>query len=264
MRRRLKRSKAYELSLQIKNDEFMDLPRDAQSGWFMNRILKEACDELEHLDRIAPEFVAGAASANVMEDRTQATLDDDEIMEDWQAPVMDRMAELVTAQNGDILEVGFGRGVGSQYIQNYGARSHTVIECNDSVITRFKNWQATHPEADIRLSHGLWQDELPKLGAFDGIFFHTYPLNENDFIEQVAQSSTFAEHFFAHASEHLKKGGVFVYLTMEMDSISRAHQRALLSHFRSVSISQLDGLEIPPDTRDAHWVGRMLMVAAYR
>jgi guanidinoacetate N-methyltransferase len=185
-------------------------------------------------------------------------------MEDWQAPVMKRMAELACASQGDVLEIGFGRGVGSDYIQACKPASHTVIECNDSVVDRFQTWAKQHGGADIRLSHGLWQDELPKLGQFDGLFFHTYPLNEDDFIQQVAKSSTFAEHFFEHAARHLKPGGVFVYLTMEGDSIGRAHQRALLQHFSSVSLSVLDGLDIPSDTRDAHWVNQMLMVAAVK
>lgn len=264
MRRKIKRTPSYEATLQISNDAFMKLPRAGQSGFFMNRILKEVADELEHLDSISDEVIAGVDSFAVMEDRTQGELDDDAIMEDWQAPVMRRMAELACASHGDVLEIGFGRGVGSDFIQACGVASHTVIECNDSVVERFHRWREDHSGADIRLAHGLWQDELPKLGQFDGLFFHTYPLNEDDFIEQVAKSSTFAEHFFEHAARHLKPRGVFVYLTMEGDSIGRAHQRALLRHFSSVSLSVLDGLDIPSDTRDAHWVNQMLMVAAVK
>ena len=74
---------------------------------------------------------------------------------------------------------------------------------------------------------------------FDGIFFHTYPLNEAEFVEQVAQSSTFAEHFFPVAAEHLNPGGVFTYLTNEIDSFSRPHQRALLDNTIQLTIVSL-------------------------
>ncbi|NIP94473.1 MAG: class I SAM-dependent methyltransferase, partial [Akkermansiaceae bacterium] len=59
----------------------------------------------------------------------------------------------------------------------------------------------------------------------------TYPLTEEEFVNYVAQSSTFAEHFFDTAAAHLRPGGVFTYLTNEIDSLSRAHQRALLKRF---------------------------------
>ena len=64
-----------------------------------------------------------------------------------------------------------------------------VIECNDSIVRRFETWRASYPDRDIRLAHGLWQDVLDGLGQFDAVFFHTYPLNETDFIEQIAEST---------------------------------------------------------------------------
>jgi len=264
MTRKLKRTRQYELAFTLNDPAFLPLPRDGQRGWFLNRLMKEAGEELDHLHTIAPDFVPGADGTALVSDRAQGTLADDEIMEDWQSPVMARMAALATAPGGDILEVGFGRGIGSDFIQAHKPGSHTIIECNDSVVARFTTWRAARPDADIRLARRLWPERLPALGTFDGIFFHTYPLNEEEFVDQVAKSSTFAEHFFPHAAAHLRPGGVFVYLTMEMDSLSRAHQRALMKHSSSVSLSQLEGLSIPHDTRDAHWVNRMMMVAATR
>lgn len=260
--RRLRRNRSYELVLNVSDDAFLPFPRERQRTWLVNRVLKEAGEELEHLDRIAPEFVPGSDATIRVADLRQASLCDDDIMEDWQTPVMARMAELATVSHGDILEIGFGRGIASDFIQQHGVRSHTIIECNDGVVDRFQAWRQAQGDADIRLVHGMWQDELPKLERYDGIFFHTYPLNDSDFVEQVAKSSTFAEHFFPHAARHLRPEGTFVYLTMEMDSIGRGHQRALLNLFSSVSISLLDGLEIPADTHDSHWVSRMLMVEA--
>ena len=175
--RRLKRTPNYALELQITQDGFLSLPRSAQAAWFVNRIMTEATQELDHLDRISDDFVAGSERGGALDDRTQGALTDAEIMEDWQIPVMAHMAAQVTAERGDILEIGFGRGIGSDLIQKGAPQSHTIIECNDSVVARYHDWRQTHPAADIRLAHGLWQDMLPQLGKFDGIFFHTYPLN---------------------------------------------------------------------------------------
>lgn len=35
------------------------------------------------------------------------------------------------------------------------------------------------------------------MGAYDGVFFHTYPLNDDEYVDTVVKSATFAEHFFA-------------------------------------------------------------------
>ena len=150
---------------------------------------------LTALDRLAARFVPGVDGL-AMQDRTQAELSDSEIMEDWQIPLMKAMAGLVTESAGDVLEIGFGRGIASGFIQDRGVRSHSVIECNDFVVQRFEDWKARYPGREIRLLHGRWQDVLASLGRFDGIFFHTYPLTESEFLEQIAESDTFAEHFF--------------------------------------------------------------------
>jgi guanidinoacetate N-methyltransferase len=112
--------------------------------------------------------------------------------------------------------------------------------------------------------HGLWQDVLDDLGKFDGIFFHTYPLNESELVEQIGESTTFADHFFPHAAAHLVDGGIFTYLSNEVDSLSRQHQRLLFRHFRSIEIRIVDSLQIPGDVRDAWWSDSMATVKALR
>lgn len=264
MTKRMRRTHNLELALTIKNDDFIRPPRDSQRTWHLNRVVTEAVNELDHLHTVAPTFVRGADDGALQGDRTQGALTDDDIMEDWQIPVMQAMAAQLTKSSGDILEIGFGRGIGSDFLQAGNIRSHTIIECNDDVVARFHRWKETKGSADIRLHHGMWQDVLPSLGAFDGIFFHTYPLNPEEYVEQVVRSSTFAEHFFDAAAAHLKTGGTFTYLTNEADSISRAHQRALLSRFREVRMSVLPDLPIPEDTRDAMWLKQMIIMAAVK
>src|SRR5262249_28806720 len=152
--------------------------------------------------------------------------EEDAIIQDWLGPLMQAMATAATAKPGEILEVGFGRGMAAAFLQSRSPRSHTIIECNDFIIEKyFKPWRAQHPGADIRLVRGKWQEVISSLSYFDGIFFQTYPLNEREFIEYIAQSVTFAEHFFPIASRHLHPGGAFTYLTHEIDSLSRRHQR---------------------------------------
>lgn len=262
MTQKLRRSGAMEVKLVISDDSFIRPPRDAQRNALLNKALREFTDDLSALDRHAASFVPGSTQ-NALEDRTMKPLSDEEIMEDWQIPLMRAMATIVTEQQGDILEVGFGRGISSSMIQEKEVRSHTIIECNDSVVKRFELWRENYPGRDIRLVHGLWQNTLAQLGGFDGIFFHTYPLNEDEYMQYVNAGVTFAGHFFPSAAAHLHPGGVFTYLTNEIDSLSRAHQRLLFEHFSSFSL-QVIPLNMPDDVSDVWWASSMAVVKAVK
>jgi guanidinoacetate N-methyltransferase len=263
MTRRVKRSDAYEFTLLIKDDTFIRPPKEVQRNALLNRAIKEFADDLVELDKQAREFVAGELQPGLSGDRTQQHLSDEEIMEDWQIPIMQAMAEAVCESHGDVLEIGFGRGISSTMIQEQSVRSHTIIECNDAVVERFLKWNSVFAGRDIRLVHGLWQDTMVDLGKFDGIFFHTYPLNEEEYMKFVHGSVTFAEHFFATAAEHLRPGGAFSYFSNEIDSLSRAHQRALFQHFSAFSLKRVS-LELPPDVRDTWWANSMVIIKAIK
>lgn len=261
--RRFRRQRDFEIALQIKSDDFVRPPREAQRNWLLNRAMDEFVADLNHLDEQAAHFIAGTDRTD-FGDRTQSDLDDQALMEDWQIPVMRAMAEVVTEGGGNILEIGFGRGVSADFIQAAGVQSHTVVECNDAVVERFHDWAAQYPDRDIRLIHGRWQDTLDQWAQYDGIFFHTYPLNEAEYIEHVAQSVTFAAHFFPTAAAHLTEGGRFTYLTNEVDSLSRAHQRLLFEYFSSFCMQKVDGLQVPEDSRDALWGDSMVVTKAVK
>ncbi|MCG8321513.1 MAG: class I SAM-dependent methyltransferase [Cytophagales bacterium] len=262
MIRRIKRSDKFEISLVVKDDQFIRPPKDAQRNALLNRAIKEFAEDLTALDHQAGKFVQGAVQ-NTFIDRTQAILDDQEIMEDWQVPVMQAMAGIVTESQGDILEIGFGRGISSDMIQSHRVRSHTIIECNDAIVARFYQWKGNYQDRDIRLVHGLWQDVMDGLGCFDGIFFHTYPLNEDEYMNYVNGSVTFAAHFFETAEKHLRPEGVFTYFSNEIDSLGREHQRLILKHFSSFS-AEIVELNVPDDVKDTWWANSMVVIKAVK
>lgn len=259
MTRRIRRSADFEITVVIRNESFIRPPREAQRNWLLNRSIKEFGDDLLYLNEAASRFVPGS-DRDGLPDRTQAELRDDDIMEDWQIPIMKEMAGIVSVTGGDVLEVGFGRGVASSFIQEAGVRSHTIVECNDSVVERYEQWKRPYRESEIRLLHGRWQDQEELLGQYDAILFHAYPLNEEEYVEYVLQSDTFADHFFATAAQHLRTGGVFTYMTNEIDSLSRGHQRQLLKHFASFEVALAENLALPEDTRDALWGPSMVII----
>ena len=263
MLRRLRKTTDYDLTLEVKNDAFIRPPHDHQRNWLLNKALADLAADLAALDREAAYFMPGGERVDLTQDRMHAELSDDDIMEDWQIPIMRAMAESVASPQRDLLEIGFGRGVSSEFIQAAGVKSHTIVECNERVVERYTAWRARRPEHDIRLIFGKWQDTLDQFGQYDAIFFHTYALSEDEYLETAVKGATFAEHFFDTAAAYLRPGGVFTYLTNEIDSLSREHQRSLLSRFRSVELSKVAPLSMPADLHDT-WYARSMMIAVAR
>ena len=150
MTRKFKRFPNFDISLQIKNSDYIRPPRESQRNWLLNQAMNEFVLDLEHYHELAKRFVPGEPGV-ALEDRTQSSLDDEEIMEDWQVPIMQAMASNVTQTHGAVLEIGFGIGASATFIQERGARSHTIVECNDSVVERYEDWKANYPDQDIRL-----------------------------------------------------------------------------------------------------------------
>ena len=236
-------------------------PRSEQRQWLVGERLRELSNELDHLDEIAPKMISASGSLTI-DGRDVAPLQPDEIMEDWQIPLMRSMAKIAAQAAGDVLEVGYGRGISSRMIQEYNPRSHTIIECNPTIVADAELWKSEHPDRDIRIVQGYWQDVVDDLDLFDGILFHTYPLSVEELSEVLSKYSTYAENFFPHAAKLLRPGGRFTYFTNDADSLSRAHQRALLEHFASYKIGQIRDLQIPETSADAHWFDRIVTIEA--
>jgi guanidinoacetate N-methyltransferase len=260
----------FEVAVEIKRPEFVRTPRADQRNWLLERTLDEFTDELRHLDETARRLVTGSSRPEIRAewagsaahyDDTQLVIEGQQVMQDWERPLMRALAAQVAGPDRDVLELGFGMGISATYLQELAVRSHTVIEANDEVVDRFERWRAGYPGHDIRLVRGHWQDVLGGLGEFDGVLFDTYPASEDEFVETVLDDVTFAAHFFPHAAAHLRPGGVFAYYTNEIDSVGRGHQRLLLEHFRSFTVELVRGLR-PPEDCHYWWADSMAAVRA--
>lgn len=260
--KRIRRTNEFEINVTIKDDAFINPPHEMQRNAVVNRAIKEFVTDLQAIDEQTKNFVTGK-TITAIGDRTNGALTDAQIMEDWQIPIMKAMAKAVCSNGGAILELGFGRGIASDMIQKFDVASHVVMECNDAVIERYHIWKEKYPAKDIQMIEGLWQDTINTVGQFDGIFFHTYPLNEEEYMNYVNNSITFAAHFFSDASKHLKPGGSFSYFSNEIDSLSREHQRQLLQHFSSFEIEKVP-LQLPEDITDTWWANSIIVVKAIK
>jgi hypothetical protein len=102
-----------------------------------------------------------------------------EVMMSWEAPIMEKSAEYICHNKGDILEIGFGMGICSDYIQTQGVNSHTIIEIHPQIIERLNTWASG--KSNVTIIEGDWAD-LSLTDTYDGIFMDTYgDDNWNDF-----------------------------------------------------------------------------------
>ncbi len=262
--RKIKRSHAFEVTITINDDNFIRPPKDSQRNAVVNRALKEFVGDLNILHEQTKEFVPGATIRGFSVDRQQKVMEDQEIMEDWQIPLMNEMSKTIAENGGDILEIGFGRGISADMIMQFPIDSYTAIECNDEVIkTYYEPFKEKYKAKKTHLYHGLWQDQIDNIGKYDGILFHTYPLNDDEYMQYVNGSITFAQHFFEHASNHLKPEGTFTYFSNEIDSLSREHQQLILKYFSSFSIKVIS-LDMPNDVIDTWWANSIVVIKAIK
>jgi predicted O-methyltransferase YrrM len=86
--------------------------------------------------------------------------------------LMYKLADIVTINGGDILEIGFGMGISANYIQQNQITSHTIIENHPDIIPKALAWAEDKP--NVTIVQGSWYDMLSTLSIYDGIFYDTY------------------------------------------------------------------------------------------
>lgn len=268
----LRRYKDFTLNLELNRSTFVQTPRAEQRLWFVDRAVTELVDQLQHLDTLAPRLVAGTSrgsiagawgSAQAINNEEELLIEGQEVMQAWERPLMQRIADRVAASHGDVLEIGFGMGISATMMQETGVRSHTIVELNQEVRELAGVWRAQRPEADIEIVAGSWREVMPTLGNFDGILWDAFPISDTEFNQIVMRDSTVAESFFPQAAAHLRPGGSFSYYTNEVDCLSRTHQRSLLRYFDRFSLEVVDGLR-PPEDCQYWWNDTMAVVTATR
>ncbi|RKP04301.1 hypothetical protein CXG81DRAFT_8421 [Caulochytrium protostelioides] len=105
------------------------------------------------------------------------TLVDDEnngVMMGWEAPLMARHAAVIAPTPGRrVLNVGFGLGLVDTALQHHQPAQHVIIEAHPDVYAKMQRdgWLS---RPGVEVYFGTWQDVLPTLGVFDGIFFDTF------------------------------------------------------------------------------------------
>ena len=94
-----------------------------------------------------------------------------EVMMSWETSIMEKSAEFICHNSGDVLEIGFGMGICSDYIQAQGVNSHTIVEIHPEIIEKLKVW--ADGKSNVIIIEGDWSS-MSGLSTYDGIFIDTY------------------------------------------------------------------------------------------
>jgi len=100
------------------------------------------------------------------------TQDGKEVMHEWEHPIMEKMAEWVCQNGGDIIEFGFGMGISATYIQQHNINSHTICEINPQILENLHEWAKDKP--NVIILEGDWYSNIDKMGKYDGLLFDTH------------------------------------------------------------------------------------------
>ena len=96
-----------------------------------------------------------------------------QVMMEWEKPYMEAMVEKLNP-SGDVLEIGFGMGYSANAIQKFDINSHTIIEADENVLKKLKEW-APLQKHKVNIIEGCWQYHLPSMTQkFDSFFVDDY------------------------------------------------------------------------------------------
>jgi hypothetical protein len=95
------------------------------------------------------------------------------VMHRGEDSLMKKFAEIGCINGGNILEIGFGMGISSNYIQSNNINSHTIIEIHPEIYEKALNWSKNKKNVNVIL--GSWELIIPTLKQkFDGILHDTH------------------------------------------------------------------------------------------
>ena len=101
----------------------------------------------------------------------------EEVMMDWEDSLMSASSAYVTENGGDILEIGFGMGIASNYIQSHSIDSHTIVENHPQILEKLKTW--ANGKSNVTIISQSWADVTGSLSTYDGVFYDAYGDEKN-------------------------------------------------------------------------------------
>jgi guanidinoacetate N-methyltransferase len=165
---------------------------------------------------------------------------------------MRQLAMFASAEGGRVLEIGYGLGMCSAFIQEIGVAEHVIVEAHPRIAETARQWAEGRP-GNIQIVDGFWQNELPKIGNFDAIVFDPHPL--------TATPRAHYEEIVPIASHHLRRSGCLTYVSLQ-SAISRDHRKLLFKYFSHVEFAVVKNIDAPSVC--SYWKGDTMTIPCAR
>lgn len=175
-----------------------------------------------------------------------------DVMEAWEDPIMHAMAQVVAENGGKVLEIGYGMGISAHYICQFPfVTDYVVCELNHHIagqagrdLARITEQAAQRGrQLNCTVIEGHWSDTkeaiLARWGAFDGIFYDAYPVEEGE-------KGVHSLMFMLNGRELLKENGVLTYFTRQPNTLCPNQLAILLKLFKKVELRRVP-VTVPAD-----------------
>ena len=140
-----------------------------------------------------------------------------EVMMDWESSIMQKSAEFICQNKGDILEIGFGMGICADYIQEQGVNSHTIIEIHPQIIEKLKIWASN--KSNVTIIEGDWNN-VSGLSTYDGIFLDTFGDNNWNNFKSFAIDKAKSGSKITYWNSYAEERNTYSFDTISFEQIS--------------------------------------------
>ncbi len=173
----------------------------------------------------------------------------------WEKPLMQELARAVTESHGNVLEVGFGLGLSAEYIQEFGVKSHTILEPHPKIFEAALEWKKRF-KAEIHLINDFWQNQINSLGRYDAILYDSY--SPDECIEQDSF------RFLRLAAQQLLSKEGRLSFWYPKDALPEHYQRELLKHFKCLTLFPVHELTPSKECKQLGFGSTMIVPVADR
>ena len=156
------------------------------------------------------------------------------VMFTWEEPLMAEFAKRLDVNGQDVLEIGFGMGVAATCMQQYGPRSHTILEPHPAIYQMAMNWREKFA-TEITIINDYWQNKILELPKVDVVFYDSSNADGNVHKDKFA--------FFELAAKQLLRAGGRLGFWYKGDALPGDYQRELMKWFDSVHLTWVGDLE---------------------
>lgn len=127
-----------------------------------------------------------------------------EVMGDWEIPMMKKHVDILNVEGKDVLEIGFGMGISPTFFVDSKPKSYTIVECHPMIIEKIHEWKLKYPDVDIKVIEGEWFEKKDELKTYDCIFYDIF----DDWYEQ---------EFYDSVDSFLNEKGKFTFFNLSRD-----------------------------------------------